>query len=189
MLDFSPLRRKEITLAQLCESLSPADLRNLTEEMIDRQLEMIAGCTDADVIFEPLDPLAKDNAAATPDEVDMPWTLGHVIVHTTASAEEAAFLAAEMARGVHYEPRRSRAEVHWTTVRTIAACRARLEESRRMRLASLDMWPAPPHLDNTYVSPQTGAVVTPIMRFVTGLSHDDSHLGQIADIVGQAAKQ
>jgi len=119
----------------------------------------------------------------------MPWTLGHVIVHSTASAEEAAFLAAEMARGVHYEPRRSRAEVHWTTVKTIAACRARLEESRRMRLASLDMWPDLPHMDNTYVSPQTGAVITPIMRFVTGLSHDDAHLGQIADIIRQAAKQ
>lgn len=116
----------------------------------------------------------------------MPWTLGHVIVHVTASSEEAAFLAAELARGVEIEPRRSRSEVYWTTVKTLDQCRLRLEESRRMRLASLDMWPDSPHLDNTITSSSTGMVINPIMRFVFGLRHDDSHLGQLVDIVAQA---
>jgi hypothetical protein len=186
MLDFTPLRNKEITYADLCRNLTVRDLRDLTNAMIDHQFDQIAGCTDADVVFEPSDPKAKDDAAATEAEVYMPWTLGHIIVHTTASSEEAAFLAAEMARGVHYEPRRSRAEVHWTAVTTIEGCRERLEESRRMRLASLDLWPDAPHLTNTYVSPHTGIEIDPVMRFVFGLSHDDAHLAQIEDIIRQS---
>lgn len=186
MLDFTPVRNKEMTLAERCAGLAMEDLHRLTDEMIDHQLGLIAGCTDADVVFEPADPAAKDEAAATAEEVNMPWTLGHVIVHVTASSEEAAFLAAEMARGVDYTPRRSRAEVHWTTIETSAQCRARLEESRRMRHASLELWPQPPHLDNTYVSAYSGATIDPIMRFVMGLSHDDAHLAQIGDILRQA---
>ena len=186
MLDFTSVRNKAITYTDLCRNLSVDDLRELTDSMIDRQLDLISGCTDADVVFEPEDPVAKDDAAATEAEVHMPWTLGHVVVHVTASSEEAAFLAAEMARGVDYEPRRSRAEVHWTKVRTIAGCRDRLEDSRRMRLASLDLWPAEPHLDNTYVSPHSGIEIDPVMRFVFGLSHDDAHLAQMEDIIGQS---
>ncbi|HUF40129.1 MAG TPA: DinB family protein [Anaerolineales bacterium] len=186
MLDFTPVRNKEISYADLCRNLSVDDLRDLTDSMIDRQLDLIAGCTDADVVFEPADPAAKDDAAATEGEVHMPWTLGHVMVHVTASSEEAAFLAAEMARGVDYEPRRSRSEVHWTTVTTIDQCRDRLEESRRMRHASLDLWPSEPYLDNTYVSPHSGIEIDPVMRFVFGLSHDDAHLAQLEDIIEQA---
>jgi hypothetical protein len=186
MLDFTPVRSKEMTIGELCQNLTVDDLRRLTNSMIDHQLVLIENATDADVLFEPEDPKAKDDAAATEAEVNMPWTLGHVIVHVTASSEEAAFLAAEMARGVEYEPRRSRAEVHWTTVKTIAECRARLEESRRMRLASLDVWPDDPHMDNTYVSPHSGIEIDPVMRFVFGLSHDDGHKAQIEDIIEQA---
>ncbi|HNB51767.1 MAG TPA: hypothetical protein PK530_07480, partial [Anaerolineales bacterium] len=103
-----------------------------------------------------------------------------------ASSEESAFLAAELARGVEYQQRRSRSEVHWTTISTLEQCRARLEESRRMRLASLDLWPDQPYLDNTYLSSYSGQVINPITRFVLGLSHDDAHLAQIAEVVRQA---
>ena len=116
----------------------------------------------------------------------MPWSLGHVIMHVTASSEEAAFLAAEMARGVNYEPRRSRSEIHWTKVSTIEQCRLRLEESRRMRHAALDLWPDEPYLNNTYISPATGIEIDPVMRFVFGLSHDDAHLAQIEEIIRQS---
>ncbi len=186
MLDFTPVRNEEITYAEFVEGLTIDDLRALTNEMVDKQLAMIADCSDADVIFEPQDPAANDPYAATPEEKDMPWTLGHLIVHVTASSEEAAFLAAELARGVPYEQRRSRYEVHWTTIKTIAQCRQRLEESRRMRLACLDMWPNNPHLDNTFTSTLTGITYDAIARFVFGLGHDDDHLEQIADVVKQA---
>jgi hypothetical protein len=173
-------------MGQLVAGLTVDDLRRLTNEMIDTMQRLIADCTDADVVFVPDDPNANDPVAAAEAEVHMPWTLGHVIVHTTASAEEAAAIAAELARGVPHRGGRSRSEVHWSTVTTIAQCRHRLEESRRMRLASLDMWPDQPHLDNTYV-PRPGAEpINAVARFVLGLRHDDDHLAQIAEIVRQA---
>ena len=186
MLDFTPVRNKEITLAELTQTLTVNDLRQLTNEMIDCQQSMIAECTDADVVFVPVDPNAEDTYAATDDEKNIAWPLGHLIVHVTASSEESAFLAAELARGVEYQQRRSRSEILWTTITTIEQCHARLEESRRMRLASLDMWPDQPYLDNTYVSTYNGQVINPITRFVFGLSHDDAHVAQIAEVVRQA---
>jgi hypothetical protein len=186
MLDFTPVRNKQTTMRALTEKLTVDDLRKLTNEMIDAQLAMIAESTDADVVFVPSDPNANDTFATNQDEVDLAWTLGHLVVHVTASSEESAALAAELARGVEHRGGRSRSEVHWTTVKTIAQCRHRLEESRRMRLASLDMWPDQPYLDNTYL-PREGADPTnAVMRFVNGLSHDDSHLAQIRDVVEQA---
>jgi hypothetical protein len=81
---------------------------------------------------------------------------------------------------------RSRSEVPWRTITTIEQCRHRLEESRRMRLASLDMWPDQPDLENSY---QPRADIDPIncvRRFLNGLRHDTNHLAQIEEIVRQA---
>ncbi len=150
MLNFDPVSKEEITIDQLCAMLTVADLRQLTDEMIDAMLDLIAGCTDADVTFVPDDPRAEDTFATDPDEASLAWTLGHVIVHATASSEEAAFLAAELGRGVPAREDRSRYEVPWRTMTTTEQCRLRLEESRRMRVASLELWPDPPHLDNTF---------------------------------------
>ena len=185
MLNFQAVHDKEITLAELVADLTQDDLRELTNEMIDTILAQVAGCVDDDASFEPVDPQAYDPYAATPEELHMAWNLGHVIVHTTASAEEAAAVAAELARGVTYRGR-SRYEVPWTEMRTIAGCRQRLEESRRMRLASLGMWPDSAHLENEYQAWTDGPTVNAIGRFVLGLMHEDSHLGQIDDIVRQA---
>lgn len=185
MLDFASIRSKEKSMHNLYGHLAPAQLRDLTNEMIDTMLHLIAECDDEDVTFVYYDPDAYDSAAANPEEVTMAWTLGHVIVHVTASAEEEAFLAAEMARGVQREGR-SRYEVHWQTITTIEQCRHRLEESRRMRLASLDMWPDDPHLDNTIELRYLKGPINPVSRFLGGLRHDDAHLGQIREIVRQA---
>ena len=172
------------SVASLNETeLSTHDLRNLTNQMVDRMLELINGCQDADVTREPEDPEADDPAAAVEEERNMPWTLGHVIVHTTASGEEAAALAAELARGVEHHGR-SRSEVPWRTVTTIQQCRERLEESRRMRLASLDMWPDKPYLENTYTPREGVPPINCVRRFLNGLRHDESHLGQIERLAG-----
>ncbi len=185
MIDFEPVRNKQITLNELAARVSPADLRSSTLEMVSHIQTLIATCTDRDVTFQPHDPAAHDPHAATPEEVAMAWTLGHVIVHTTASAEEAAAIAAEMARGVIYHGR-SRYEIHWKQITTIAQCRERLDESCRMRLASLEMWPAQPHLENLAEIIPGRPPVNPVGRFLMGLSHDDAHLAQIAEIVRQA---
>jgi hypothetical protein len=185
MLNFKAVRDKEITLAGLVAGLTPDDLRHLTDEMVDTILELITPCVDADVVFEPSDPAANDPFAKTPEEVGLAWSLGHVIVHITASAEESAAIAAELARGVEFHGR-SRYEVHWKEMSTIEGCRERLEESRRMRLASLDMWPGEPHLQNEVQAWTDGPTVNAVGRFALGLMHDDSHLGQISEIVRQA---
>lgn len=185
MLDFGPVREKRMTMDELTAGLTVDDLRSLTNEMVDRMLSLLTDCIDADVVFEPEDPQAHDAYAEKAEDVGIAWTLGHVIVHTTASAEESAFLAAELARGVEYHGR-SRYEVPWQTIMTIEQCRRRLEESRRMRLASLDLWPNPPHLDTYYQSAPDRPRYNAIGRFVLGLRHDDDHLGQIAEIVRQA---
>ena len=185
MLNFEVVRDGEVTLAELVAGLAGDDLRDLTNEMIDTMLGLIADCVDADVVFEPVDPDAHDPFAARPEDVDLAWNLGHVIVHVTASAEESAALAAELARGVEHHGR-SRYETPWETMTTIASCRQRLEESRRMRLTSLEMWPDEPHLDNVYEPWPEAPQVNATGRFVLGLMHDDSHVDQIAEIVRQA---
>jgi hypothetical protein len=185
VLDFTPVRNQQQTMAQLTAGLTVADLRQLTNEMVDTILGIIAESTDADVTADILDPQANDTFAASSEDVGLSWTLGHVIVHTTASAEESAALAAELARGVEFHGR-SRSEVPWETVTSIAQCRARLEESRRMRLASLDMWPDQPYLDNTYEPYAGRGLYNAVTRFVGGLSHDDSHLAQIERLAREA---
>lgn len=185
MLDLTPVRNKEMTLTEFVADLTANDLRDLTNEIIDTMLGLIADCGDEDVVFVPSDPQANDTFAEDDSEADLAWTLGHVIVHATASSEESAFLAAELARGVANHGR-SRSEVAWETVTTIAQCRERLEESRRMRLATLDVWPSSPDLEMGYVPWPAAGFVNGVGQFVLGLSHGMSHLGQIGEIVRQA---
>lgn len=187
MIDFAPIRDRSLSIIDLAAAFGPDDLRRETDEMIDAMQGLIADCVDADVIFVPNDPEAYDSAAATTDEVHLSWTLGHVIVHVTASAEESAYLAVELARGVRYRRLRSRYEVPWQTVTTIEQCRHRLEESRRMRLASLELWPDQPYLDNTRRRTRDLSL-NAVAQFLLGLKHDDDHLDQIENIVRQAGE-
>jgi hypothetical protein len=185
MLDFSPVRDKQISLNELGAGLTRADLHDLTVEMVETQLGLIKDCTDADVVFVPEDPLADDPFAEALEDVTLAWTLGHVIVHVTASSEEAAAISAELARGVKYHGR-SRYETPWQSVTTIKQCQERLAESQRIRFASLEMWPEPPHLDNHYKSRPTAPAMNAISRFLYGLQHDDDHLEHISKIIRQA---
>ncbi|MCP4426784.1 MAG: DinB family protein [Chloroflexi bacterium] len=186
MIDFTPVREKVMSVGQLTADFSRADLRRHTNDMIDAMLALIADCVDADVTFQPVDSDAYDVYADDETEISLVWKLGHVIVHTTASAEESASLAAELARGVPAQRRRSRYETPWQTITTIIQCQNRLEESRRMRLATLEIWPDEPHVDNVYTPWPAAGEVNAIGRFALGLWHDDDHLGQIANIVSQA---
>ncbi|MFO7664622.1 MAG: DinB family protein [Chloroflexota bacterium] len=185
MLDFSQFRRKAITFADLVDGLTVQDLRNSTNAMIDHQLDLLDGCINEDVTFLPVDNDALDLYADRIENANLAWTLGHVIVHVTASSEETAFLAAEMARGVIREGR-SRYETPWENLSTIAQCRQRLEESRRMRLATLEVWPDNPHLDQTIIYGRMPQPINAVGRFVFGLLHDYDHLEQIEAIVRQA---
>ncbi|MEM7112608.1 MAG: DinB family protein [Chloroflexota bacterium] len=185
MLDFQAYRDKKVTFQGLVDDKTVADLRDLNNEMVDKILELIANATDADVVFVPQDPDANDTFASNDGDVDLAWTLGHVVVHSTASSEEAAALAAEMARGVELHGR-SRSEIPWETVTTVDQCRERLEESRRMVNGSLDMWPDNPYYDIKFTAWASIGDVDARGRFALGLAHAASHLGQVAEIMRQA---
>ncbi len=186
MLDFQSVRDKKITFNELTANLTVVDLHRLTDEMVDTMLDLIAGVTDADVVFVPIDPEADDPYAEGTGEATLAWTLGHVIVHATASAEEAAAQSSELARGIVINGR-SRYEVAWETFTRAEQIHHRLEESRRMRHAYLNTWPDEPHLETTFTADYPGAKPrNAIQRFAAGLGHDDAHLGQIKEIMRQA---
>jgi hypothetical protein len=185
VVDLQALRAQGTPLQEIAESLSVQDLRDLTNASIDEMLASIAGCTDHDVTFDPEDPEAYDSAAADPADEGLAWTLGHVIVHSTASGEEYGFTGTQLARGVEFMGR-PRYEVPWETMETIEQCRHRLEESRRMRLALLDVWPDEPHLDITYRPSERVGDINASAAFLRGLMHDAAHQDQVREIVRQA---
>ncbi len=182
MLDFTPVKNHTQSFVEFTNGMTKTDLQRYTNEMIDTELDIIANAHDADVVFVPVDPQAKD-PFGKPEENELAWTLGHVIVHATASSEEAAALSSALARGL-VPGERSRYEVEWRTLTTVAQLRQRLEESRRMQLALLESWPDEPHLDlmQTLSFGQFNATA----RLIVGLLHSDSHLEQLREIMRQA---
>ncbi|HUN23905.1 MAG TPA: DinB family protein [Anaerolineales bacterium] len=182
MLDYSAVARKEMRFADLVADLTFADVRRETIEMYDCVAEIIAPATDRFVTFQPTDPQAWDEGAASEEEKRMAWTLAHVVVHLTASNEEAAFLAAELARGVE-RAGRSRIETHWMAVTTAEQLHARFAESRRMVLACLDLWPDTPNFNTT--ADFHGRPVNCVYRHMLGLKHNFDHLEQLREIMRQ----
>jgi DinB superfamily len=182
------MRRKEVSLQDLAQGLTAEDLAKLTKEMCDEQLALIADAEDEDFVFVPDDPDANDTFAANTEEVGLAWTLGHVIVHATASSEESAALALVLARGLPVEGR-SRYEVPWEEARTAEFLRRRIQESLRMRLSMLAAWPDKPHLDNFYAPYEGRPPMNAFGRFLGGLAHDDSHLDQMRKIMVQARQR
>jgi hypothetical protein len=184
MLDFSSVKNGSASFADVAAGLTKADLYQVTDEMIDIMQKIVVDATDADVVFVPQDPNANDTFGKSEDK-DLAWTLGHVVVHATASSEESAALALILARGLEVEGR-SRYETPWESVTTAAQVHQRLEESRRMRKAMLDAWPEKPHFEVTTTPfPQVGPL-NAIGRFILGLFHDADHIEQLKEIMRQA---
>jgi hypothetical protein len=174
-----------VTLPADTDPVTIEDLRRLTSTVFDSARRLLRRCTDFDVTFVPLDPLADDPYAEAGHEVNVGWTLSHIIAHVTATAEESAALAAELARGVAYHGR-SRNEVPWESVKNVGQCKARIDECRRLCLASLGMWPAQPDLTNTYIPWEDAAPMGATARYLLGLRHGVAHLVQMGDAVAQA---
>lgn len=184
MLDFAAFKAGRQTLAELTAQLTPLDLHHLTDAMLDAMAAIIRDARNVDVTFVPQDPLAHDTFGSS-DEAEMAWTLGHVVVHATASAEEAAALSSVLARGI-VPDYRLRYETPWQAVTTATQLRQRLEESRRMRHGFLMTWPDEPLLATTYAPVPAWGPLNAVSRFVLGLAHDADHLEQLAEIMRQA---
>ena len=186
MLNFNKVNQYKIPMDSFASALGITDLRDLTNQSIDRLVALIEPCTEADILWVPHDPDAFDAYAAKfrPEETKLGWTIAHNIAHATASGEEYAFNAAELARGVPYHGR-SRYETAWQAITTVPQCLDRLEESRRIRLTSLDLWPSKPDLKNGVTPWRESGWVNAIGLFTWGLAHDDSHWHQIQKILAQ----
>ena len=174
-----------VTLPADTDPVTTEELRRLTNTVFDSTRRLLRRCTDFDVTFVPLDPLADDPYAEAGHEVNVGWTLSHIVAHVTAGAEESAALAAELARGVAYHGR-SRNEVPWESMKTVGQCKERIDECRRICLASLGMWPAQPDLTNTYIPWEDAAPMGATARYLLGLRHGVAHLVQMGDAIAQA---
>mgnify|MGYP001255465598 CR=1 FL=1 len=190
LIDFTPVTNETMKMIAFAERFSVDDLRAATNASIDAMLALIAPLSDAEVVFEPRDPDAHDPYAVAGEE-QIGWNIAHLIAHVTASSEEWATYSPILARGIVYpaEPR-LRYETPWKDITTKAQCVQRLEESRRMRLGSLDSWPDTPRLDVLReLSPRfiehMGEINAPA-SFLFGLRHEVEHLPQMAEAARQA---
>lgn len=189
-IDFTPAQAGEIKLYEFAQRFSVDDLRAASSASVDEILRIIGDATDAQVTFLPHDPKA-DDPYAPPEERYLGWSLAHLVAHVTASSEEAAAYSSILARGIPYprEPR-LRYETDWHTLKTRGQVLQRLAESRQIRLAALDMWPADPRLD-VYRETSEHALAkngpsNAKSAFLAGLKHEWSHLDQFRETARQA---
>ncbi|MGB1250151.1 MAG: DinB family protein [Candidatus Promineifilaceae bacterium] len=190
MIDYSSVQNNEMKIADLAKQVSKDELRDSSNESIDRMLALLENAVDADITFDPSDEGASDPYAAEGEE-GIGWSLGHLIAHVTAGSEEGATFSSVLARG-HALEERPRYETPWRDITTVAQCVQRLEESRRMRNAYLDTWPDTPHLDviRAGMSGQFAEWTGPLNAigcFLLGLGHELIHFDQIAEVMRQSA--
>lgn len=190
LIDFSPVERGDVKMLEFSKQFTIADLKAATNASIDTILEFIQGMSDAQMTFLPFDPDADDPHAVEGEE-KIGWSLAHLIVHVTATAEEGAAFSSILARGIPYpkEPR-LRYETNWHTVTTKTQALQRLEESRRIRLAYLDTWPDSPHLDVYREASEKsiekfGHINAP-SSFMSSLKHEWGHFAQFREVRRQA---
>ena len=101
MSDFTAVNTYAVPMDRLVGEWNPtpAELGRLTDASIDRFLALLRGAMDEEIVFVPADPDAADAAAADPADRGLAWTVAHNVVHATASGEEYAAVAVELAWG------------------------------------------------------------------------------------------
>lgn len=187
-IDYSPVRSGETKMLEFSRRFTPVDLRAETSALYNAVHDIIKDMTDAQITHIPYDPHANDTHAVAGEE-NIGWSLAHLVLHVTASAEEGAAFGSLLARGIPAGGR-LRYEPDWKTYTTKAQVIERLEESRRIVLAYLDAWPNQPHLDVLRdLSPRYIEKVGQMNATATHLSslmHMDEHLDQFREAARQA---
>ncbi len=178
VLNFEGFRSGKASYAESVHDVTHADLYKATDDFFDTLEPIVTGLTDMGATFVPHDPELKD-----PNE--QAYTLGHVIVHLTATLEEASSVGSVLARGINFEGR-LRNEVPWETIRTAQQVHARLRESRRMCRAYLDAWPDAPHLDVTIMRIPSFGPMNAVGMHALGILHGGGHLEQLREIMRQS---
>lgn len=182
MIDFTSVFSGQRKIADLATDVTLADLKAATDAQIDEMIALIGDLNDAQAVFVAADPQADGGVG---------WNVAHLIAHVTASSEENAAVSSILARGINYpfEPR-LRYETDWAIMTTTAACRQRLEESRRIRQGYLNAWPDQPHLDTHRALPPAFAErvgqLNAVGACLLGLVHEAGQFAQLRDIIAQA---
>lgn len=188
LIDFSPIFNKAMNYSELAQNVTKAQLVATTQASCAFLRSILDGLTDAQILFDPIDPHANDPFAKEGEE-NIGWSIAHLIAHVTASSEEGAAYSSILARGIALEPR-LRYETDWKEITTVAQCYQRVEESERMRLAYLEAWPDQPHLDvYRIISPRFEALVgrlNAVGAYLLGLGHEVEHQAQFEDVKRQA---
>lgn len=180
LVQFETIHNKEQTLGDLAGQCGVSDLRETLNSYVERTVGIIGGLTDQQVILIPYDPAADDPYAASKEERHVGWSLAHVVLHVTASAEEAAAFSSILARGIAIGGR-LRHECDWRQITKTAELVSRLEECRRICLAYLSTWPDEPDLETTRVMPEniSWMKANAPLCFLFGLMHWHSHMEQL----------
>lgn len=180
LINFEPVYKKEMTLGDLAAQFDNARLREALNNYVDFTIQIVNSLSDEQAIYIPSDPTADDPYAASEVERHIGWSLVHLVMHVTASAEEAAAFSSILARGVSIGGR-LRYEQDWRYVTTCTEAVARLEECRRICLSYLATWPDQPHLDTIRVMPEHMSWMKPNapISFLAGLMHWNAHVEQL----------
>ncbi len=187
LIDFQPVFKKEKTLIDLANEYSQADLGAALNSYIDFTLRIINDVSDEQAAYIPVDPDADDPHAATEADRHVGWSLIHLVMHVTATVEEAAAFSSILARGIPIGGR-LRTERNWREVTTCAEALAQLEECRRMCLAYLATWPDQPDLTTRRIMPEDFKWPGPnaMVSFLAGLMHWHKHIEQFQRVAEQA---
>ena len=187
LIDFQPVFNKEKALIDLANEYSHADLGAALNSYVDFTLQIINGVDDEQATYIPADPNADDPHATTEADRHIGWNLVHLVMHVTATAEEAAAFSSILARGIAIGGR-LRSERDWREVTTCAEAVARLEECRRMCLAYLATWPDRPDLATVRIMPENLGWLKPNapVSFLAGLMHWHKHIEQFQQVAEQA---
>jgi hypothetical protein len=186
-IDFQPVFKKEKSLIDLANKYSHADLGAGLNSYVDFTLQIINGVGDEQATYIPFDPHADDPHATTEADRHLGWSLVHLVMHVTATAEEAAAFSSILARGIAIGGR-LRSERDWREVTTCAEAVARLEECRRMCLAYLATWPDRPDLTTVRIMPENMSWMKPNapISFLAGLMHWHKHIEQFQQVADQS---
>src|SRR5258706_1984114 len=187
LINFQSVFNKEITFSDLAEQYSNADLREALNSYVDFTVQIFNDISDEQALYVPNDPHADDPYAVSEEDHHVGWNLVHLVMHVTASAEEAASFSSILARGIEIGGR-LRTERDWRRVTTCADTVARLEECRRICLAYLGTWPDQPDLDTRRIMPEHISWMKPNAptQFLAGLLHWHAHVEQFQKVAEQA---
>ena len=95
VLNFDAFRSGQASYADTVRDVTHTDLYQATNDFFDTVESIISDVTDMGTTFVPHDPDLKD-----PNEEA--YTLGHVIVHLTATLEESSSIGSVLARGIAF---------------------------------------------------------------------------------------